>query len=611
MDLPKNLLTIVTLAVFFNQGFAQHPLKKAFTDVSNIYEKSSGTAGHIKDSVRLAYENKARDFSNSVKPSDDSLSPISPSLDSQGGGTEIPYPILFVHGLTGNGNTWQPMTDWLSPALGQAIDLKFSLNKDGSDYTSNISNDLMSFIPSNLSSSNLYKVHFNCNVNGVCSNASVVSMNLSNQAAIFKQGEAVGIAMQKIMAATGKNKVVLIGHSMGGLAIREYLQNSVHWTGNQHQAAKVVTVGTPNTGSNFELGGFAVLGEFFLTVDNDSEAVRDLRNITDGLIEWNPAVYLWGGWESQDYMYDDLIPWYNVDVNCNGTEGNSVTGLNERSMPANIEFASVGDNYDLVVTPTNAPYTWVGEDTGGEDLCSCLDLGWTGNFNCESWNFDATGSGPDLGHSALASLYPTENLWALDEPDDYSYSYEVGFGIQYAGFITPQASNGPYTTDWDDFKIYVPSNGVLTVSAEFVGDFSGDDLFLYEPSSSLWINQIENVSSQETMTTNVSSGWHIVEFHGTQTTSFSQYFFQIDFSPYTGVEPDETVLSFVYPNPSAGLYNIMVEGELSVFNSMGEIILSQMVTSDETIDLSHFSEGVYTIRIETQKGTFQEQVVKH
>lgn len=51
-------------------------------------------------------------------------------------------------------------------------------------------------------------------------------------------------AVQKLLAHTGQQQVVLVGHSMGGLAIRAWLR--------QHgpaKAAKVITLGTPHAGT--------------------------------------------------------------------------------------------------------------------------------------------------------------------------------------------------------------------------------------------------------------------------------------------------------------------------------------------------------------------------
>ena len=53
-----------------------------------------------------------------------------------------------------------------------------------------------------------------------------------------------------------------MGHSMGGLASREYLQNPDNWQADgDHHVAKLLTIGTPNGGSNTT--GGSLLGAFF------------------------------------------------------------------------------------------------------------------------------------------------------------------------------------------------------------------------------------------------------------------------------------------------------------------------------------------------------------
>ena len=58
-------------------------------------------------------------------------------------------------------------------------------------------------------------------------------------------------AIYYVLQLTGRDKVILMGHSMGGLAAREYLQNPSNWQlDGQTHVAKLVTTGTPHGGSN-------------------------------------------------------------------------------------------------------------------------------------------------------------------------------------------------------------------------------------------------------------------------------------------------------------------------------------------------------------------------
>ncbi len=150
----------------------------------------------------------------------------------------IPYPIIFVHGWVGSDKTWYGMGVHLKDnGLNVSLDdnrrgagsgsiINFHLNADGSNTTSKLSRytggpyygdvfDYNSYInPSN----DVFFINFdNPFSNG--------GKSYSNEAAAAKQGFAVGLAVKKVLNATGANKVILFGHSMGGLAIREYLQN--------------------------------------------------------------------------------------------------------------------------------------------------------------------------------------------------------------------------------------------------------------------------------------------------------------------------------------------------------------------------------------------------
>ncbi len=257
----------------------------------------------------------------------------------RGGGVAIPLShslcswtrrLRMLHGTE--------MSEWLESALGEAIDLEFCLNADGSLTTSDASDDIESFIPGNLEAAHQYIINFNCSPSGNC--ASSGSLSQSNQAGIYKQAEAIGMAIDEVLDATGCSKVILLGHSMGGVACRQYLQNNDHWQGTTHRVAKLVTSGSPHVG--FDLG--SKLGKWagvFEGIDTDSEAMRDLKNEHTGFLTSTPGVFFWGGEEDQDYMYDDIFYWWNVDVNCNGNTGEQVTGLNERNMYTDLEFASL------------------------------------------------------------------------------------------------------------------------------------------------------------------------------------------------------------------------------------------------------------------------------
>jgi hypothetical protein len=64
---------------------------------------------------------------------------------------------------------------------------------------------------------------------------------------INRFAEQIEARIEHICSVTGKNRVILIGHSMGGLASRVYL----HRYGGQRRVAKLITLGTPHHGTQF------------------------------------------------------------------------------------------------------------------------------------------------------------------------------------------------------------------------------------------------------------------------------------------------------------------------------------------------------------------------
>ena len=229
---------------------------------------------------------------------------------SQGKSTNnilLPYPIIFIHGLNSNASIWDTLTNFMDAKYGFNFGGRFDfcLNFDDDNTIANTNfwptpgADIALYTnPANTSEivvGDYYYLNF-----GVGSDGSVfpTSFNpyyvLSEQAAIVKQGYALKWAISYVLQKTGKDKVILMGHSMGGLASREYLQNSILWQpdGKNH-VAKLATTGTPHGGSNASM---SELIDLLPGIDDQSDAVRDLK--TSYYYSDEPGVFLFGGIES-------------------------------------------------------------------------------------------------------------------------------------------------------------------------------------------------------------------------------------------------------------------------------------------------------------------------
>ncbi len=66
----------------------------------------------------------------------------------------------------------------------------------------------------------------------------------------------------------------------------------------------------------------------------------------------------------------------------------------------------------------------------------------------------------------------------------------------------------------------------------------------------------------------------------------------------------------VYPNPSAGIYQVNGTGTITVLNALGELILTQNILGNSTIDLSTQANGIYTLKLQTEKGTLTRKLIK-
>jgi len=90
----------------------------------------------------------------------------------------------------------------------------------------------------------------------------------------------------------------------------------------------------------------------------------------------------------------------------------------------------------------------------------------------------------------------------------------------------------------------------------------------------------------------------------------------------TGIDDDELISPKqvqVYPNPTTGLLTISMEDYLGqsplveVFNSMGQLVLkteSKVDSRNIEMDMSVFSQGIYTLRISVGKKQYQQKIVK-
>jgi hypothetical protein len=404
---------------------------------------------------------------------------------------DCPYPVIFIHGWNGNGTSWAGTynnTSFKGIWGAKADDFHAVLNAYPSSNmfgANNIAWDLDDDVKTQfvnetnvLAPGCVYAINFDNYWNESSSNPQIIYNGSSpllesdsNESSTRKQGYGVKKAIEKVLAANpSKSKVILVGHSMGGLAIREYLQRTVSgshifWQvpaqADGHKVAKVLTAGTPHRGSNsFSSLFIKKEGEVEFRNSNpdlSSEAVRDLRYSYSDCLGFcdKPGVYLFGSNETQI-----TNTYKSYDVDCDGDEtSTNVVPINQPG--SGNAWDGTTDNTAMAL-PTNVRYTWfVSNLIVGIIGCPCYGNGgdgvvdderqWIysgGSGNTNDFMADASFPRPTDGvNYRLSDRITSENstshlgqtddvdfiLHGLDEGDFPKFNWKIDTGIVYAG----------------------------------------------------------------------------------------------------------------------------------------------------------------------------------
>ena len=514
--------------------------------------------------------------------------------------SKLPYPIIFIHGLNSSSETWNDATDYYdtqySFVFGGRFD--FCLNADNNNATTN-----KNFFPtpgadiavfeSMVQNGDYYYVNFNVNPNG-----SVGTTVLSNQSAVAKQGAAVKVAVQRVMQITGKDKVILVGHSMGGLASREYIQNSYNWQAdNQHHVAKLLTLGTPHGGSNASDSGLG----WFAGIQTRSEAIRDLK--TTYYYSGDQGRFLFGGMEvnNSSNMNEHLTgdDFYNYDVNCNGVIGENVQGLNQKPIDNLIDFSCV-----------------IGRITGGTTDGVVAEPSSNFNHYYPTLTYPAKlfyyVSGFDFieNHTELPG-YPYQMMQGLDEPNVKELAYGIQTNKNYIGYTTVQNPTG---ADNDYFKFTVADNvnAVVNVSSIVTSSMNGTIL----NSAGTAVGAAQNNSGNTLSFTRVlTPGDYFLKLTSTNPTN-TNYQTPYQFNITTTLSADDTSFeSFVfYPNPVKDILHLdnISLTKASIYSVLGQLIDTKTFenSTSNTLDLASLESGIYLIVLENDSQQKTIKVIK-
>lgn len=491
----------------------------------------------------------------------------------------IPYPIILIHGLNSDDKTWNSFNSWLDLygwSFGGRMD--FCLNYDGNLSTALLTNDIHDFTSlHNLNIGDYYTVNFDVNINGTIYNNTVQS----NQSAIVKQGKALQSAIKHVLDKTGSDKVILVGHSMGGLASREYLQNTSNWQNDgKHHVAKLLTIGTPHGGSNqWTFGGL------FTGIDGYSEAVRDLRwEYSNGFA----GVYLKGGNETNM----NTIGFYNIDVNCNGHHDDNIIGLNQKNLFMDLSYSCVIGNGGL----------------SGDGVVDAVKANLNNYYNAQADTFLV-----DALHSNLTKeVAIATDIKGLDEPTLFAHAYQLGMDTLYFGLVTRQGKADYFYDDFDSYVTNVTTNSWLNVKVNNI-PVSQLSVAVFDKSRAPIFVKYSNALSQIDTTVLLSQGKYylVVEAAPDAYSWMFPYSIKLHSTPATNVEnistqlPEKYLLAQNFPNPFNPTTSISFEipsrtfVSLKVFDILGRevavLVSGELKAGNHTVkwNATGFPSGTY------------------
>lgn len=502
----------------------------------------------------------------------------------------LPYPMLFVHGLNSSYEMWNQYLDYLDLEYGfqRGGIFNFCLNGDSDLETGSLS-DILDFTDySGIKPSDIYLINFDVNPDGSIGNNDVQS----NQSAIVKQGAALEQAIDSILSISGADKVVLVGHSMGGLCAREYIQRHDLTVNN---VGKLCTIFTPHGGSNSTTWGSV---SFVNGIDEWSEAVRDLRYSYSNGYE---GAYLFGGLESDDEITGMFFDFNNVDVNCNGSTNDQIIGLNLDNYPGGSLSSSC--------------IIGVGSFTGGDGVVSDLRSNLN-NFVPSAFADTFVIDTPD--EYGLTDILHTDALqdgrWnivfdqSIDEPKASNHAYKIEKDTYYFGKRDKQSCEYLDCLTLDDLDTYTFDVTTLSVCTFILTNIS-------EPSC---IVEMRNAQGQLLASTSnlnksnleLSATVNAGTYYITVITNWNSNDYQFPYCfHFTLIEnyvtiaeqPQEKEIE-MFPNPAKEYLSFKnlpnSRSMVTLFNLLGEVVYDK-VEIDElaSISIENLQMGYYIVEL--------------
>ncbi|MCP5245418.1 MAG: alpha/beta hydrolase [Burkholderiales bacterium] len=172
-----------------------------------------------------------------VLPKD--MGDFSDFMKEAGCGTR-PYPVIFIHGIASSADTWAAYRDYLTNNAGWTFGGVPAYDQNTKTVNISCPSDSSQLAGCTGSAGDFYTLNFSDNQG--------LSLDV--------QGGELAVIIKAILDENpGTTNVLLIGHSTGGLAARQYLQGLARLLDSEatipyrEDVAKLITIGTPHQGS--------------------------------------------------------------------------------------------------------------------------------------------------------------------------------------------------------------------------------------------------------------------------------------------------------------------------------------------------------------------------
>ena len=339
-----------------------------------------------------------------------------------------------------------------------------------------------------------------------------------------------------------------------------------------------------------------------LSFDEQSEAVRDLRTSYDN---GHPGVYLFGGIENTNEISESLYNFGNIDVNCNGVIGDSIIGLNQKSLPSDLPYTCIIGN--SLINGTDGLVT-----TYSANLNNYYPI----PFSADTFILQQPLLSVSLWHLDLPNQMPGI-MQGLDEPNEHDMAYEISSGQLYYGIISTQSIGDSNVTDYDNYKINM-GNGNLDIKVYNI-PLTQFKIEVFNSSYSSVFSMLNNGKSYIDTSITLGTDEYYIELSGTPTTDswLHPYAFNLIYPEITvGINestadnyfhstcfpnPFQTTTTISFTLPNADLVNI------KIYNLFGQLISTlvnkQMYKGENKIDFdaAGLAAGMYFYTIQSGK----------